>query len=67
MIDVPLSMKEIEIIRFIVERYRKAMIFEIANTDSHDLKKHLLERENLIETLVQKLDSFSGSPDAVSE
>ncbi len=67
MIDVPLSMKEIEIIRFVIERYRKAMIFEIANTDSHELKKHLLEREDLLETLVQKLDSFSGEPDTLAE
>ena len=66
MVDVPLSMKEIEVIRFVIERYRKAMIFEIAHTDSHDLKKHLLEREDLIQTLVQKLDSFSGEPDTLS-
>ncbi len=66
MIDVPLSMKEIEVIRFVVERYRKAMLFEIAHTDSRDLKKHLLEREDLLETLVQKLDSFSGEPDTLS-
>jgi len=65
MVDVPLSMKEIEVIRFVIERYRKAMIFEIAHTDSHDLKKHLLEREDLIEALVQKLDSFSGEPDTL--
>ncbi len=65
MIDVPLSMKEIETIRFVVERYRKAMLFEIANTDSHELKKQLLERENMIEALVQKLDSFSGEPDTL--
>ena len=67
MIDVPLSMKEIEVVRFIVERYRKAMIFEIANTDSRELKKHLLEREELIEALVQKLDSFSGEPDTLTD
>lgn len=63
MVDVPLSDQEIELVRFVIERYRKAMLFEIANTDSHDLKKHLLEREDLIEALVQKLDSFSGAPD----
>ncbi len=67
MVDVPLSMKEIEIVRFIVERYRKAMIFEIAHTDSRELKKHLLEREDLIEALVHKLDSFSGEPDTLNE
>jgi hypothetical protein len=65
MVDVPLSMQEIEIIRFVIERYRKAMIFEIAHTDSHDLKKHLLEREDLIQVLVQKLDSFSGELDTL--
>jgi hypothetical protein len=63
MADVPLSAKEIEIIRFIIERYRKAMLFEIANTDSHELKQHLREREGFLEELVQKLDSFSGEAD----
>jgi hypothetical protein len=67
MIDVPLSMKEMEIIRFVIERYRKAMIFEIAHTDSRELKRHLREREDLIEGLVQKLDSFSGEPDTLRE
>jgi hypothetical protein len=66
MVDVPLNMKEIEVIRFVVERYRKAMLFEISNTDSRELKKHLREREDLIEGLVQKLDSFSGEPDTLS-
>ena len=66
MVDVPLTMKEIEVIRFVVERYRKAMLFEIANTDSRELKKHLREREDLIESLVQKLDSFSGEPDTLT-
>jgi hypothetical protein len=64
MVDVPLSHKEIEVVRFIVERYRKAMIFEIANTDSHELKKQLLEREDLLESFVQKLDAFSGQAES---
>lgn len=68
MIDVPLSLKEIEIIRFVVERYRKAMLFEIANTDSHELKAHLRAREELLENLVRKLDSYlpsgESSPDS---
>lgn len=63
MYDVPLSMKEIEVVRFIIERYRKAMIFEIANTDSRDLKAYLREREQLLQSLVHRLDSFSGEPD----
>jgi hypothetical protein len=67
MIDVPLSTKEIEIIRFVVERYRKAMLFEIAKTDSHDLKQYLREREDLLEELVRKLDSFSGDTDALKD
>ena len=67
MVDVPLSIQEIEVIRFVVERYRKAMIFEIAHTDSHDLKKHLLEREDLIQALVHKLDSFSGEPGTLDQ
>ena len=63
MVDVPLSDQEIELIRFVIERYRKAMLFEIANTDSRDLRKHLQDREELFEDLVQKLDSFAGQPD----
>jgi hypothetical protein len=63
MVDVPLSDQEIELIRFIIERYRKAMLFEIANTDSRDLRQHLQHRERLFEALVQKLDSFAGRPD----
>jgi hypothetical protein len=60
--DVPLSMKEIELTRFIIERYRKAMLFEIANTDSRDLREHLRGREELLEQLVYKLDTFTGEP-----
>jgi hypothetical protein len=63
MVDVPLSGKEIELIRFVVERYRKAMLFEIAHTDSRDLMHYLQEREDLLEALAQKLDSFAGRPD----
>ncbi len=63
MYDVPLSMKEIEVIRFIVDRYRKAMIFELANTDSRELKNYLREREDMLESVVHRLDAFSGEPD----
>jgi hypothetical protein len=63
MVDVPLSDQEIELIRFVIERYRKAMLFEIANTDSRDLRTHLQDREELFKDLVQKLDSFAGQPD----
>jgi hypothetical protein len=62
MVDVPLSTQEIELIRYVIERYRKAMLFEIANTDSHDLRQHLRDREDLFEALVHKLDSFAGQP-----
>jgi hypothetical protein len=61
--DVPLTMKEIEVIRFVIDRYRKAMIFELANTDSRELKQYLKEREDMLESVVQRLDSFSGDPD----
>ncbi len=67
MVDVPLSTREIEIIRFVIERYRKAMLFEIANTDSRDLRHYLQEREDLFEALVQKLDSFAGQPDTLED
>jgi len=60
--DVPLSMKEIEVVRFVIDRYRKAMLFELANTDSRDLKRYLQQREELLEDVVLRLDSFSGEP-----
>ena len=62
MYDVPLSTKEIEVVRFVIDRYRKAMLFEIANTDSRELRDHLREREELLESLVLRLESFSGQP-----
>jgi hypothetical protein len=65
MVDIALSTEEVELIRFVVERYRKAMLFEIAHTDSHDLRKHLQEREDLIQALVQRLESISGKPDTL--
>ncbi len=61
MIDIPFSAQEIEVVRFVVERYRKAMLFEIANTDSHELKRYLLDREELLQAFVHKLDAFSSS------
>jgi hypothetical protein len=67
MVDVPLSTKEIELVRFVIERYRKAMLFEIANTDSRALRVYLQEREDLFEALVQKLDSFAGQPDTLAD
>mgnify|MGYP000970657123 FL=1 len=60
--DVPLSMKEIEVVRFVIDRYRKAMLFELANTDSRELKRYLQQREELLEDVVLRLDSFSGEP-----
>ncbi len=60
--DVPLSMKEIEVLRFVIDRYRKAMLFELANTDSRELKEYLRQREELLESVVLRLDSFSGEP-----
>jgi hypothetical protein len=65
MVDVPLSTREIELVRFVIERYRKAMLFEIAHTDSRDLRHYLQEREDAFEALVQKLDSFAGQPDTL--
>jgi hypothetical protein len=67
MVDGPLSTKEIELVRFVIERYRKAMLFEIANTDSRALRGYLQEREDLFEALVQKLDSFAGQPDTLAD
>ena len=61
--DVPMTMKEIEVVRFVIDRYRKAMLFELANTDSRELKQYLREREDMLESVVQRLDSFSGEPD----
>ncbi len=67
MVNVPLNTEEIEIVRFVIERYRKAMLFEIAKTDSRELKQYLRGREDLIESLVQKLESFSGEPDTLDD
>ncbi len=67
MAEVPLTEEEIAIIRFVVERYRRAMLFEIANTDSHELRAHLRAREDLLETLVKKLDSYLPSGEEQSE
>lgn len=63
MIYVPMSPKEIEIVRFVLDRYRKAMMYEIKQTDPKDTKKQLLQREALLEGLVQKLDSLAGESD----
>ena len=67
MIHVPLSEEEIEVIRFVIERYRKAMLFEIAKTDSRELREYLKQREDLIESLVKKLDSSTGEPDTLPD
>jgi hypothetical protein len=67
MVDVPLSTKEIEAVQFVIERYRKAMLFEIAHTDSRELRHYLQEREDLFEALVRKLESFAGQPDTLGD
>ena len=67
MIDVPVSMQELEMIRFIVDGYRKTMLFEAANTPSRELKQYLRDREDLIQGLVYKLDSFYGEPDTLRD
>jgi hypothetical protein len=38
-------------------------LFEIAHTDSRDLRQYLQDREDLFEALAQKVDSFAGRPD----
>ncbi len=67
MIDVSLSKEEIEVIRFVVERYKKAMIFEIAHTDSRELREYLVERQELLEALMEKLAPFSEETGALNE
>lgn len=66
-VEVPLTTKEIELIRFAIERYRKVMLFEIANTDSHDLRTYLKQREELFEALVKKLDSYVTRPEGAAK
>ena len=58
MINVPMSEQEIEVVRFIIDRYRKALLFEIANTDSRELRAHLKEREALLEAVVERLSAL---------
>jgi hypothetical protein len=60
MVEVPLTEEEIRLTRFVIEHYRKAMLFEIAHTDSRELRAYLQRREELFESLIQKLDSFGG-------
>ena len=63
MIYVPMSKKEIEVIRFVLERYRKAMIFEIKQTGSDNVRKNLRERDVLLQGLNQKLEALAGEED----
>lgn len=63
MIYVPLSSKEIETIRFVLERYRKAMIYEINQTDAGNVKKQLHDRDLLLQGLIQKLEALAGESD----
>ncbi len=62
MVEVPLTTNEIELIRFVTERYRKAMLFEIAHTDSRELRHYLQDREDTFESLVEKLDFYAEEP-----
>lgn len=63
MIYVPLSKKEIEVIRFVLERYRKAMIYEINQTGAEDARKSLRERDLLLQGLNQKMEALAGEED----
>ena len=59
MVDVPLTLEEIEVLRFAIDGCRKALIFEIANTDHRDLRELLREREVLLETIADRLGAFA--------
>jgi hypothetical protein len=59
MVDVPFSLEEIEVMRFALDSYRKALLFEIANTDTRDLRVSLREREVLLEEIADKLGAFA--------
>ena len=63
MIYVPMSKKEIEVMRFVLERYRKAMIYEINQTGSDKVRRDLRERDLLLQGLNQKLEALSGEED----
>jgi len=51
---VTLTANEIEVIRTIIDRYRQALLFEISNTDSHDLRAYLKERDILVEDILDR-------------
>lgn len=63
MIYVPMSPKEIEVVRFVLDRYRKAMMYEMKQVEPKEAKKKLHQREALLEGLVQKLDALAGESD----
>ena len=54
MATVTLTANEIEVIRTIIDRYRQALLFEISNTDSHDLRAYLKERDILVEDILDR-------------
>ena len=41
--------------RTVIDRYRQALLFEIAHTDSHDLRAYLKARDLLVEDILDRL------------
>ncbi len=62
MATVTLTPNELDVIRSVVDRYRQALLFEIANTDSRDLRAYLRERDLLVEDLIARLDTARTEP-----
>ena len=54
MATLTFNINEIEVMRTIIDRYRHALLFEISNTDSHDLKAYLRERDILVEGILDR-------------
>lgn len=54
MATLTFTINEIEVMRTIIDRYRQALLFEISNTDSRDLKAYLRERDILVESILDR-------------
>jgi hypothetical protein len=60
MATLTFTANEIEVMRLIMDTYKQELLFEIARTDSRDLKAYLREREILIENIMDRLARVVG-------
>ena len=55
MATLTFTANEIEVMRTVIDRYRQTLLFEIAHTDSHDLRAYLKARDLLVEDILDRL------------